>query len=159
MVWARRFTNNSLNSWAISRVAGSRWSMAVFLPLFVYTLKRLRFSKVVSMRPGERSGVLRKCLQAKGLRHLLKLLEPIPAVPPGFSQIHHEERLPSPVVDVKHSRFGFPGYHHDQRGALLFVMVPEEPESGMFYIYDRARQPFFMGDLADVGRQRRSARR
>src|ERR1035438_10766095 len=97
--------------------------MAVFLPLFVYTLKRLRFSKVVSMRPGERSGVLRKCLQAKGLRHLLKLLEPIPAVPPGFSQIHHEERLPGPVVDVKHPRFGFLGYHYEQKGALRVIQI------------------------------------
>jgi hypothetical protein len=31
-------------------------------------------------------------------------------------------------------------------------MVPEEPESGMFYIYDRARQTFFMVDLAEAGR-------
>ena len=38
------------------------------------------------------------------------------------------------------------------KGALLFVMVPEEPESGMFYIYDRARQTFFMVDPADVDR-------
>src|ERR1035438_7502382 len=38
------------------------------------------------------------------------------------------------------------------KGALLFVMVPEEPESGMFYIYDRARQTFFMVDLAEAGR-------
>ena len=30
--------------------------------------------------------------------------------------------------------------------------VPEEPESGMFYIYDRARQTFFMVDLAEAGR-------
>ena len=37
------------------------------------------------------------------------------------------------------------------KGALLFVMVPEEPESGMFYIYDRARQTFFMVDLAEAG--------
>lgn len=38
------------------------------------------------------------------------------------------------------------------KGALLFVMVPEDPESGMFYIYDRARQTFFMVDPAEVGR-------
>src|SRR5436305_4112246 len=38
------------------------------------------------------------------------------------------------------------------KGALLFVMVPEESESGMFYIYDRARQTFFMVDLAEAGR-------
>jgi len=38
------------------------------------------------------------------------------------------------------------------KGALLFVMVPEEPESGMFYIYDRVRRTFFMVDLADVAR-------
>ena len=38
------------------------------------------------------------------------------------------------------------------KGALLFVMVPEDPESGMFYIYDRARQTFFMVDLAEVDR-------
>ena len=38
------------------------------------------------------------------------------------------------------------------KGALLFVMVPEEPESGMFYIYDRARQTFFMVDLAEASR-------
>src|ERR1035438_10299705 len=37
MVEPRRFTNNSLNSWAISRVAGSRWSMAVFPPVRLYT--------------------------------------------------------------------------------------------------------------------------
>ena len=38
------------------------------------------------------------------------------------------------------------------KGALLFVMVREEPESGMFYIYDRARQTFFMVDPAEVDR-------
>ena len=38
------------------------------------------------------------------------------------------------------------------KGALLFVMVPEQPESGMFYIYDRARQTFFMVDPAEVDR-------
>src|SRR5450432_96468 len=102
--------------------------MAVFLLLLVYTLKRLRFSKVVSTRRSERSGVLRKCLQTKGLRHLLKLLEPIPAVPPGFSQIHHEERLPSPVVDIKHPRFGFLGYHYEQEGPLRVIQpLPEPP--------------------------------
>src|SRR3977135_1988777 len=114
----RPVTNKTPNSRAILRVAGSRWSMAVFLLLLLYTLKRLRFSKVVSMRPSERPGVLRKCLQTKGLRHLVKLLDPIPTVPAGFSQIHHEERLPSPVVDVKHPRFGFLGDHHEQEGSL-----------------------------------------
>ena len=38
------------------------------------------------------------------------------------------------------------------KGALLFVMVPEDPESGMFYIYDRGRQRFFMVDLSEVDR-------
>ena len=38
------------------------------------------------------------------------------------------------------------------KGALLFVMVPGDPESGMFYIYDRARQTFFMVDVAKVDR-------
>src|SRR5258707_9165938 len=38
------------------------------------------------------------------------------------------------------------------KGALLFVMVPEDPESGMFYIYDRAGQRFFMVDLSEVDR-------
>ena len=38
------------------------------------------------------------------------------------------------------------------KGALLFVMVPEDPESGMFYIYDRARQRFYMVDLSEVDR-------
>ncbi len=32
------------------------------------------------------------------------------------------------------------------RGALLFLMVPGDPESGAFYIYDRARQAFFLVD-------------
>ncbi len=38
------------------------------------------------------------------------------------------------------------------KGALLFVMVPDDPESGLFYIYDRARRTFFMVDLAEVPR-------
>src|ERR1700674_1217354 len=38
------------------------------------------------------------------------------------------------------------------KGALLFVMVPEDSESGMFYIYDRARQRVFMVDLSEVDR-------
>ena len=38
------------------------------------------------------------------------------------------------------------------KGALLFVMVPDDPESGMFYIYDRAGQRFFMVDLSEVDR-------
>ena len=32
------------------------------------------------------------------------------------------------------------------KGALLFVMVPEDPESGMFYVYDRTHQAFWMVD-------------
>jgi hypothetical protein len=32
------------------------------------------------------------------------------------------------------------------KGALLFVMVPDDPESGMFYVYDRAHQVFWMVD-------------
>lgn len=38
------------------------------------------------------------------------------------------------------------------KGALLFVMVPNDPESGMFYVYDRARRTFFMVDVAEVDR-------
>jgi hypothetical protein len=34
------------------------------------------------------------------------------------------------------------------RGALLFLMVPGDPESGAFYIYDRARRAFFLVDQA-----------
>ena len=32
------------------------------------------------------------------------------------------------------------------KGALLFVMVPDDPESGMFYVYDRTHQAFWMVD-------------
>ena len=38
------------------------------------------------------------------------------------------------------------------KGVLLFVMVPDEPESGMFYIYDRRDQVFWMVDLAGTDR-------
>jgi hypothetical protein len=38
------------------------------------------------------------------------------------------------------------------KGALLFVMVPGDPESGMFYVYDRAQQTFWMVDLAGTSR-------
>lgn len=38
------------------------------------------------------------------------------------------------------------------KGILLFVMVPDDPESGMFYIYDRADQTFWMVDLAGTTR-------
>ncbi|MCZ2078355.1 MAG: hypothetical protein LC130_25570 [Bryobacterales bacterium] len=38
------------------------------------------------------------------------------------------------------------------KGALLFLMVPGNPESGMFYVFDRARQTFWMLDLAEAGR-------
>ena len=38
------------------------------------------------------------------------------------------------------------------KGALLFVMVPDDPESGMFYVYDRTRQTFWMVDLAGTSR-------
>ena len=38
------------------------------------------------------------------------------------------------------------------KGALLFVMVPGDPESGMFYVYDRAEQTFWMVDLAGTAR-------
>ncbi len=38
------------------------------------------------------------------------------------------------------------------RGALLFLMVPGDPESGAFYIYDRARQAFFLVDRAQTPR-------
>jgi len=36
------------------------------------------------------------------------------------------------------------------RGVLLFVMVPGDPESGMFYVYDRAGQTFWMVNLDDA---------
>lgn len=38
------------------------------------------------------------------------------------------------------------------KGALLFIMVPGDPESGMFYVYDRAQQTFWMVDLAGTSR-------
>jgi hypothetical protein len=38
------------------------------------------------------------------------------------------------------------------KGVLLFVMVPGDPESGMFYVYDRAQQTFWMIDLAGTTR-------
>ena len=38
------------------------------------------------------------------------------------------------------------------KGALLFVMVPDDAESGMFYVYDRAEQTFWMVDLAGTAR-------
>lgn len=38
-----------------------------------------------------------------------------------------------------------------ERGALLFVAVPEAPDLGTFYIYDRARRTFFVVD-PDLGR-------
>ena len=38
------------------------------------------------------------------------------------------------------------------KGALLFVMVPDDPESGMFYVYDRAEQTFWMVDLDGTAR-------
>ena len=38
------------------------------------------------------------------------------------------------------------------KGVLLFVMVPDDPESGMFYVYDRAEQTFWMVDLAGTSR-------
>ena len=34
-------------------------------------------------------------------------------------------------------------------GALLFLMAPGDPESGMFYIYDRATGSFWMADIAE----------
>ena len=37
-------------------------------------------------------------------------------------------------------------------GALLFVMVPDDPESGMFYVYGRAEQTFWMVDLSGTSR-------
>ncbi len=37
-------------------------------------------------------------------------------------------------------------------GALLFVMVPGDPESGMFYVYDRADQAFWMVDPDQTSR-------
>jgi hypothetical protein len=38
------------------------------------------------------------------------------------------------------------------KGVLLFVMVPDDPESGMFYVYDRAEQTLWMVDLAGTTR-------
>ena len=38
------------------------------------------------------------------------------------------------------------------KGCLLFLMVPGDPESGIFYVYDRTRQAFFMVDIADLPR-------
>lgn len=33
-------------------------------------------------------------------------------------------------------------------GALLFLVVPDQPESGMFYIFDRKTGSFWMADVA-----------
>ncbi len=38
------------------------------------------------------------------------------------------------------------------KGALLFLMVPEDAESGAFYIYDRARRVFYWIGLPVEGR-------
>jgi len=38
------------------------------------------------------------------------------------------------------------------KGVLLFVMVPGDPESGMFYVYDRTHQAFWMVDPAETSR-------
>jgi len=38
------------------------------------------------------------------------------------------------------------------KGALLFLMVPDDPESGCFYIYDRHRQAFYSLSLPVEGR-------
>ena len=38
------------------------------------------------------------------------------------------------------------------RGVLLFLMVPGDPESGCFYVLDRARGIFYMLDIPEDGR-------
>ncbi len=38
------------------------------------------------------------------------------------------------------------------QGALLFLMVPGQPESGMFHIYDRSSRSFFMVDPGEIDR-------
>lgn len=38
------------------------------------------------------------------------------------------------------------------KGALLFLVVPGDPESGWFYIYDRARSAFYSLGLPVEGR-------
>ena len=40
------------------------------------------------------------------------------------------------------------------KGALLFVSVPDDPESGKFYVYDRTRQTFWMVDVTGAPRNR-----
>jgi hypothetical protein len=38
------------------------------------------------------------------------------------------------------------------KGALLLLMVPDDPESGCFYIYDRGRRQFYSLSLPVEGR-------
>jgi hypothetical protein len=38
------------------------------------------------------------------------------------------------------------------KGILLFVMMPGDPESGIFYMYDRVQQAFWMVDLPSTTR-------
>ena len=38
------------------------------------------------------------------------------------------------------------------KGALLLLMVPDDPESGCFYIYDRSRSAFYALSLPVDGR-------
>jgi hypothetical protein len=38
------------------------------------------------------------------------------------------------------------------KGILLFLMVPGDPESGWFYLLDRARGTFYSLDVAEDGR-------
>jgi hypothetical protein len=37
-------------------------------------------------------------------------------------------------------------------GALLFLTVPDDPESGLFYLYDRSRSAFYLLALPVEGR-------
>ena len=45
-----------------------------------------------------------------------------------------------------------PGGWTSRRGLLLLLMVPDDPESGCFYIYDRGRGQFYSLSLPVEGR-------
>jgi hypothetical protein len=38
------------------------------------------------------------------------------------------------------------------RGLLLFVMAPDDPESGAFHVYDRVNGVFYLLDMTDNGK-------
>ena len=95
------------------------------------------------MGPGPRQSALEAALQARGSAAVFDFV-PQDQIPPDEDQaiLRFAQRAEARIAR----------WLDFAKGALLMLMVPDDPESGWFYIYDRGREAFYSLGLPVEGR-------